>query len=226
MRVTRGVMPGEYHNPNRPRTEKEKFERGIFGFGSNPEARFIPDHEVLVKQVEAMRTMGLNIVMTSGSFDMIHIGHARYLEAAKTKGDVLIVGVDSDSKVKQRKGDDRPVVPEDERVEMLAHLRSVDIVTLKYPDEPKWDLIKRIEPDTLIVTDETYGENTLHELAGYCGRVVSLEPQAETSTSAKIRQMQIGFQNDIVRPIDEILRGDDIPEEVRRKIGGIIHQWL
>ncbi len=109
---------------------------------------------------------------------------------------------------------------------MLAHLRSVDIVTLKYPDEPKWDLIKRIEPDTLIVTDETYGENTLHELAGYCGRVVSLEPQAETSTSAKIRQMQIGFQNDIVRPIDEILRGDDIPEEVRRKIGGIIHQWL
>ncbi len=122
MRVTRGVMPGEYHNPNRPRTEKEKFERGIFGFGSNPEARFIPDHEVLVKQVEAMRTMGLNIVMTSGSFDMIHIGHARYLEAAKTKGDVLIVGVDSDSKVKQRKGDDNVSEPSKKCVKVMTGL--------------------------------------------------------------------------------------------------------
>lgn len=220
------MPPREYHNENRPRIYNEKFERGIFGFGSNPEARYIPDHDKLIEQVDAMRTMGLNIVMTSGSFDMIHIGHSRYLEEAKARGDVLIVGVDSDSKVKVRKGEDRPVVPQDERVEMLAHLRHVDIVTLKYPDEPKWELIKRVSPDTLIVTEETYEEETLHELKQFCGRIVCLEPQAETSTSAKIRKMQIGAQNDIIRPIQEILQGDDVPEHIRREIGGIIAKWL
>ncbi len=221
-------MQEEYRNPERPRKNQDKdtFERGIFGFGSNPEARYIPDHDKLISYVEALKTMGLSIVMTSGSFDMVHIGHARYLEAAKANGDVLIVGVDSDSKVKKRKGDDRPVVPQEERVEMLAHLRSVDIVTLKYPDEPQWDLIKRIEPDTLVVTEETYDSATLFELARYCDRVLSLQPQAETSTSAKIRKMQIGWQNDIVRPIETILRGKDVPEHTRREIGGVIGKWL
>lgn len=219
-------MPREFYNTERSRAGNEKYERGIFGFGSNPEARFIPDHETLIKHVEAMRTMGLSIVMTSGSFDMIHIGHSRYLEEAKERGDVLIVGVDSDTKVKARKGEDRPVVPEDERVEMLAHLRHVDIVTLKYPDEPKWELIKRIDPDTLIVTEETYDDDTLDELKQHCGRIVVLEPQAETSTSAKIRKMQIGWQNDLVGPIKEILHGEDVPEHIRREIGGIIAKWL
>ncbi len=197
-------------------------ERGIFGAKPNLEARFIEDHARLEEYAMACRTMGLSIALTSGSFDLIHVGHAKYLEAAKAYADVLIVGVDSDTKVRQRKGEDRPVVPEGERVQMLAHLRSVDIITLKNPDEPKWDLIKRIRPDTLIVTDETYDDNTLEGLSEYCGRLISLEPQATTSTSAQIRRLQVGWTSKIIDPVEEILLKHNAPEELRREIGRLL----
>jgi len=205
-----------------PGLQHESYERGIFGPKSNPEARFIADHDVLEEYVRACRTIGLKIVLTSGSFDMLHVGHARYLEKAKEYGDVLIVGADSDTKVKKRKGKDRPVVPENERVQMLAHMRSVDLITLKYPDEPKWDLVKRITPDTLIVTEETYSPEILAELEEICGRVVVLAPQATTSTSAQIRRLQTGWTGAIVEPVEQLLEQHNAPEELRRAIGRIL----
>lgn len=205
-------MPGktrEYNGKNNSQSpaEAETFDRGIFGGKLNLEARFIADHADLKEQVEAMKKLGLSIVMTSGSFDMVHVGHARYLDEAKKCGDILIVGLDSDAKVKKRKGENRPVVPEDERTEMLAHLRSVDIITHKQPDEPKWGLIRLVEPDTLIVTERIYDdEGTLKELAQICGRLIVLEPQATTSTSAKIRRMQVGWVDQIIEPVSELLQ--------------------
>lgn len=201
------------------RNDRPIAERGIFGAHSSPESRIINDHEVLIKHIDACRVLGQRIVMTSGSFDMAHIGHARYLEVAKSHGDILVVGVDSDAKVRIRKGETRPVVPESERQELLAHLKSVDFVTIKEPDEPRWDLIKRIRPDTLIVTDETYDEATLMELTEFCGQVVSLEPQALTSTSAKIRRVELGWGVKIKEPIDQLLSEAGVSEELRRKIG-------
>src|SRR5688572_3071996 len=65
------------------------------------------------------------VVLTQGTYDLVHIGHARYFQKAKSYGDFLIVGVDSDEKVKVRKGPDRPVVPEDERLEMLTYLKPI-----------------------------------------------------------------------------------------------------
>lgn len=218
-------MVKKYLNGSPESTEiSSASNRGIFSDSSNHDARFIADHNKLIEHVNAVRTLGMKVVMTSGSFDLVHIGHARYLEKAKEYGDVLLVGVDSDSKVKQRKGNDRPVVPEDERVQMLTHIRSVDLVTLKYPDEPKWDLIKRVSPDTLVVTHETYSEDTLRELAQLCDKLISLEPQAETSTSAQIRRMELGWQHNIVRPIEDLLSESHVPEELRNKIGQIIHR--
>jgi rfaE bifunctional protein nucleotidyltransferase chain/domain len=218
-------MPREFrHKTKLAQNDRTSFERGIFGFSSNPEARFIADHDELAARVAAIRTLGLSIVLTSGTFDLVHIGHARYLEKAKEYGEVLIVGVDSDDKVRKRKGNDRPVVPEAERVQMLAHLRAVDIITLKHLDEPQWSLIKMIKPDTLIVTEETYDDDTLHELSKLCGRVVCLEPQAETSTSAQIRKLQIGWQNDVVRPIEKVISADKMSEQTREKIRGIINK--
>lgn len=208
-------------NPHHPH-ENESYERGIFGHKSNPEARFIADYDLLDEYVEACRTFNLKVVLTSGSFDMVHVGHARYLEKAKEYGDVLIVGVDSDMKVKKRKGESRPVVPEEERVQMLAHLRSVDILTLKHPDEPKWELIKRLKPDTLIVTQETYDDTVLSELEQLCGRVVVLEPQATTSTSAQLRKLQIGWSEKIMDPVDLLLSQSNVPEELRRAIGRVL----
>lgn len=197
-------------------------ERGVLGYGSNPEARFIRDHKVLKQYVEALKTLGMKLVLTSGTFDLIHVGHARYMEKAKSFGDVLIVGVDSDTKVKKRKGPTRPIVPEEERVQMLAFLRSVDLITLKQPDEPKWNLIKLVQPDTLIVTAETYTDAELKKLEKFCGKVVVLAPQATTSTSAQIRRMQLSWSADIVEPLTEVLKLTDLPVKARESIQTIL----
>lgn len=143
------------------------------------------------------------IVLTQGTFDMLHIGHGRYLHKAKKHGDILLVGVDSDAKVKQRKGPDRPVVPEQERLEMLTYLKSVDHVVLKPVDAPKWDLIKKVKPDVLIATKETYSQKSLNELENFCGTVVVLDPMATTSTSAKIRLVQIGAAQKVTTTISK-----------------------
>jgi len=216
--VTTQVFSKEQSKEDR----SQPFRRGIFGIHSNPETRIIVDHETLLKKVQACRELDQQIVMTSGSFDLTHIGHARYLEVAKTYGDVLIVGVDSDVKVKMRKGDSRPVVPEHERMEMLAHVRPVDIVTIKHPEKERWDLIKRIRPDTLIVTRDTYDKKTLQELTEFCSQVVCLDPQAETSATAKVRLVEIGWGIRIREPIEKILTDANVPERVREEVRRVL----
>lgn len=165
--------------------------KGIFGLNANFSQRFISDYKKLTKLVTHCKGLGLQVVLTQGTYDMLHIGHARYFEEAKKHGDLLIVGVDSDEKVRARKGPERPVVPQSERLEMVAHLRSVDVVVLKEHKALKWSLIKTVCPDTLIATKETYSKDQLKELKKYCGKVVVLDPMATTSTSAKIRRLQI-----------------------------------
>ena len=163
----------------------------IFGKDACPNDRKILDLKALKDFVDHCKGLGVKIVLTQGSYDLIHIGHARYLEEAKRHGDLLIVGLDSDQKIRERKGPDRPVVPQNERLEMLVHLRSVDVVTIKEHDAPKWHLSKLIKPDVLIATQETYTKEQVKQLEKFCGKVVVLKPQATTSTSAKVRRMQI-----------------------------------
>ena len=168
-------------------------DAGIFGDKTSFDHRYIPDHDKLQTSVELWKQLGLKIVLTSGTFDLFHIGHAQYLEKAKALADILIVGVDSDARVKKRKGPDRPVVPEDERVLILSHVRHVDVVTLKNIDDPSNHLIKLVRPDVLVVSKSTNHESDeVDEKAQYCGEIVVLEPQATTSTSAKLRMIQIG----------------------------------
>ncbi|MFA6405018.1 MAG: adenylyltransferase/cytidyltransferase family protein [Candidatus Paceibacterota bacterium] len=167
---------------------------GIFGINSNFDDRFVPNYKRLKNLVDHCKGIGLKIVLTQGTYDMVHIGHARYFEEAKRHGDLLIVGVDSDRKVRARKGPDRPLVPHTERLEMVTHLRPVDVVTLKELNMPKWYLIKTVRPDVLIVTEETvkkYGKEKMREMARYCGEIKILQPMATTSTSAKIRRLQL-----------------------------------
>ncbi len=166
--------------------------KGIFGDTTSFEHRYISDHRGLEELVVSWKKLGLKIVLTSGTFDLFHIGHAQYLEKAKALGDLLIVGVDSDAKVKERKGPHRPIVPELERVQILSHCRHVDVITLKAVDEPKNHLIKIVSPDVLVVSESTkHAEGEVDEKAKYCGEIVVLEPQSETSTSAKLRLIQI-----------------------------------
>ncbi|HPF30845.1 MAG TPA: adenylyltransferase/cytidyltransferase family protein [Candidatus Saccharibacteria bacterium] len=210
-------MSKSFYN-NGKKIRPKSYEDGILSSQPNPDARFISKHDSLIDYIKAFRMLNLSIVLTSGTFDLLHVGHAKYLEEAKKYGDILIVGVDSDEKVKVRKGPERPVVPANERVKMLAHLRSVDLITLKYPDEPKWNLIKQIKPDTLIVTEETYDDDSLRELSNYCGQVICMEPQATTSTSAKIRKLQVGWSTKITKPVEDILKKHKVSKELTKEI--------
>jgi D-glycero-beta-D-manno-heptose 1-phosphate adenylyltransferase len=183
---------------------------GIFGDGTNLKDRYIRDHKKLASKVKHWKELGLKVVLTSGTWDLFHVGHAEYLERAKELGDLLIVGVDSDEKVRARKGPHRPVVPEIERVHILSHLRHVDIITLKPHSEKPNQLIKLIKPDILVLSQSTnHKKEDIKEKQRYVGKVVLLQPQAETSTSAKVRLLHVSgadrFAKEIVKRIPVLM---------------------
>jgi rfaE bifunctional protein nucleotidyltransferase chain/domain len=166
---------------------------GLFADASNFSLRYVPDYGRIGDIVGALRTLGLKVVLTSGSFDIIHEGHSMYLEAARHFGDFLIVGVDSDEKIRDRKGPHRPAVPEMERLRMVTHQRGVGLVTLKHLTDERWRLIKTVRPDVLVATEDTYRPSEITELEQkYCGRVEVLERMATVSTSARLRRIQLG----------------------------------
>jgi len=137
-------------------------QNNLYGNGVNFKDRFIGDLDILSRLVNSLKESGKKIILTSGSFDLLHIGHAQYLMKAKEVGDILVVGIDDDEKVRKRKGSGRPVVPEKERFKMLAHLRGVDIIAPKRVNDPELFLLKTIRPDVLIVS-ETFGGRMIIE---------------------------------------------------------------
>lgn len=169
----------------------------IFGPGSNVAKRIFRDYELLTKAVKHCKGLGLKIVLTSGGYDLLHVGHNRYLEKAKENGDILVVGVDSDEKIGKKKGLHRPIVNQDERMEILCHSRHVDIVFLKQEEDSKWKLVKAVRPDVLIATKRVYKSKDLNPLHEFCGEIKLLESQATTSTTANIRRI-------LMRPAEEI----------------------
>ena len=99
----------------------------------------------LVGIVQQLKADGKVVVTTNGCFDVLHVGHLRYLQAAQALGDILVVGVNSDDSVRVLKGENRPLVPADERAEMLAGLGCVDYVTI-FPELDPVDLLSAIKP--------------------------------------------------------------------------------
>ncbi len=174
----------------------------------NFEHRLVPSLDDLARRVAELRAQGARIVLTSGSFDLIHLGHVKYLARAKELGDVLVVGVDSDAKIRRRKGPGRPMVPEAERLELLAHQRPVDLVFLKDADEERWALIKAVEPDVLVVSED-HGHTPEEEVAlsAHCGRIEVLERQASVSTTERIRQMYMHMGERLGPKLAEVLPG-------------------
>ena len=98
--------------------------------------------------VEGLRSEGKKIVFTNGCFDILHIGHVRYLKESKGLGDVLIVGLNSDSSISRIKPG-RPLTPERERAEILSSLSVVDFITIFDEDTP-YELIREVQPDILV----------------------------------------------------------------------------
>jgi len=109
----------------------------------------IVDWKTLKKEVETWQKQGLKVVFTNGCFDILHIGHVRYLQEAKRYGDKLIIGLNSDASVRKIKGEKRPIIPQEQRAEVLAALSCVDRIVIF--DEPTpLRLITFLQPDVLI----------------------------------------------------------------------------
>ena len=193
--------------------------QGLFADASNFDLRFVPDYDRISEIVAALRVLGLKVVLTSGTFDILHEGHSMYLEAARAFGDFLIVGVDSDEKVRKRKGPWRPAVPELERLRMVTHQRGVGLVTLKHSDDPRWSLITAVGPDVLVATADTYSPEEIAELeAKHCGRVEVLERMATVSTSARLRLLQLTLGERMSQRLTEKL--PDLLQDVIDEIEG------
>jgi rfaE bifunctional protein nucleotidyltransferase chain/domain len=103
------------------------------------------EHDTIASTMNTLRDAGHRIVTTNGCFDLLHVGHVRYLQASKALGDVLIVALNSDASVKAFKGDKRPIVPQAERAEMLLALSCVDYVVIFDAPTPV-ETLQRIQP--------------------------------------------------------------------------------
>jgi D-beta-D-heptose 7-phosphate kinase/D-beta-D-heptose 1-phosphate adenosyltransferase len=189
--------------------------KNILAPGANLKDRFIPDLKELKRVTEDLRRMGYRIVLTQGVYDMLHEGHARYLEQALSYGDILVVGVDSDELTRKRKGPNRPVVPQGERLQMLAHLRHVSILTLREAKHGLGTLIETVRPDVLITSSSTndFGKKEVAVYKKVCGKIITLPPQAATSTTARVRLLTITGADELAK---EIM--DGIPVTVKNAL--------
>jgi len=189
---------------------------GVLSPGVNFQDRLVGSLEEMTRTVSHLKGLDYRVVLTSGSFDLIHLGHVKYLARAKELGGILVVGVDSDAKIRRRKGDDRPMVPEDERLELLAHQRPVDLFYLKQDEDPAWGLIKAVEPDVLVLTaDHSYTDDELAQLGEIVGEIAVIERQASVTTSERIRQMYMNLGDKLGPKLAQILPGL-IDETIRR----------
>jgi D-beta-D-heptose 7-phosphate kinase/D-beta-D-heptose 1-phosphate adenosyltransferase len=145
----------------------------------------------LLAERERLRAAAKRLVFTNGVFDLLHVGHVRYLTRARTLGDALVVAINRDQTVRELKGSDRPVFDEAERAEILAALRVVDYVTI-FDDVSPRSLIAELLPDVLVKggdydLDQIHGREEV-EAAG--GKVISLPFVEGASTTSLIERMR------------------------------------
>ncbi len=144
----------------------------------------------LIEARRTWRSAGRTVVFTNGCFDLLHVGHTRYLNAAGALGDRLVVGLNSDASVSRLKGPSRPVTPQAERAEILAALYAVDAVTVFEEDTPL-NLIESVTPDVLVKGGDWTLETIIgreHVLAAG-GRVLTLPIVPGRSTSALVSSL-------------------------------------
>ena len=138
----------------------------------------------LIARVAIARKGGARVVFANGCFDLLHVGHVRYLEAAKGLGDLLVVGINSDEQVRRLKGEGRPVVPERERAEVIAGLRAVDYVTV-FHEPTVTELLLALRPD-IHAKGTDYTEESVPErdvVRSFGGRVQIVgDPKDHSST--------------------------------------------
>ena len=150
----------------------------------------------LVPLLQTARTQGKRIVFTNGCFDLMHIGHTRYLQAAKDLGDLLVVGVNTDASVRSlNKAPDRPIVPDVQRAEVVAALGCVDYVVLFNEPDPQ-SLIAAVQPDVLVkggdwAVERIVGRETVEARGGMVKTIPLVPDMSTTSLIQRIRAQSI-----------------------------------
>jgi D-glycero-beta-D-manno-heptose 1-phosphate adenylyltransferase len=162
--------------------------------GSNSKADAVSrilSREELMDRVTAARALGAKIVFANGCFDVLHVGHVRYLASARALGDLLIVGVNSDDQVAIQKGAGRPILPSTERAEIVASLDSVDYVTV-FGEPTVEQLLLALKPD-IHAKGTDYTEETVPErdvVRSYGGQVAIVGDPKDHSTSSLLSRLR------------------------------------
>ena len=152
-----------------------------------PDLARIVKRDELITLVEAERRFGKRIVFANGCFDVLHVGHVRYLEAARALGDVLIVGINSDEQARRLKGEGRPLVPQDQRAEIISSIEAVDLVTI-FSEPTVTELLLALKPD-IHAKGTDYTEESVPErdvVRSYGGRVAIVGDPKDHSSSEMI----------------------------------------
>ncbi|MFZ1812590.1 MAG: adenylyltransferase/cytidyltransferase family protein [Candidatus Saccharimonadales bacterium] len=145
---------------------------------------------------EKLQDKGKKVVFTAGSWDLIHAGQCRYLEKARTYGDVLVVGVSSNAAIRSVKGPNKPILDEKIRAEMLTFLRSVDFVTI-LPEPSCVPTLGLLRPDTYVTVKEDWtadykSSKEYATVTKYGGEVIVVDRQSTTISTTQILQRAIG----------------------------------
>jgi rfaE bifunctional protein nucleotidyltransferase chain/domain len=155
----------------------------------NAAARIL-ERNRLIARVAIARKGGARVVFANGCFDLLHVGHVRYLEAARSLGDILVVGINSDEQVRRLKGEGRPYVPERERAETVASLRAVDYVTV-FNEPTVTELLQALRPD-IHAKGTDYTEESVPErdvVRSYGGRVQIVGDPKEHSSTEMLKRV-------------------------------------
>lgn len=150
----------------------------------------ILDRTALKEKIDALRRKGKKIAFTNGCFDILHVGHVRYLKEARKTADILVLALNSDSSVRAIKGEKRPLVPETERAEVLAALECIDFITI-FPELTPLELICYLKPDILIKggdwpEDQVVGRNEIKQWGGNVTLVPEVAGKSTTNIVDKI----------------------------------------
>lgn len=152
----------------------------------------VSSFEKIQAALAPLRQSGKKIVFTNGCFDLLHVGHVRYLQEARALGDALVVGVNSDASVKRLKGPTRPIQFENDRAEILAALACVDFTVIFTEDTPE-NLIHQVKPDILVKGGDWKIETIVGApfVMSYGGQVMSLQFVDGKSTTKLIEKSQV-----------------------------------
>ena len=153
----------------------------------------ILDRQILKEKLDALRKEGKKIAFTNGCFDILHVGHVRYLREAKKTADVLVLALNSDSSVRSIKGEKRPLVGEEERAEILAALEFIDFVTIFKELTPQ-ELIIYLKPDVLIKggdwpEDKVVGRDDVKKWGGRVVLIPEVKGKSTTNIVEKIKEV-------------------------------------